>query len=460
MAKKKKNSWFNLLKRLFFTDTNSRSEKKDKRKRLAFGRFKSKRLACLSAPSPPKKRILDAAEDEKQKCDENVAITTAAAEAPETNNQDFWLGGNHQTSIQYNKEPQEFTGINVLRPVPQSHQCELEIDHLAAIKIQSAFRGYLARKALRALKGLVRLQAIIRGWAVRRQAINTLKCLQTVVNIQSEFCAKRCDMVKTVTLPKEENKLLDLTEKDIKIDSNSQKRWDDSILSKEEANALSMNKRVASIRRERIKEYWLNHRRSTESEQSKLNVKQRYWLEQWVDSRLAKREDLHNLGTVFSANAKNKEELTGRRLRLRNLQKQYQIEGLDSPINIPRRSFHHRRQHSIEEDGYFEGSPAVPTYMAATESAKAKVRSMSSPRLRPINFDAYSEINSPYKHKLSPISSINSDMTSCSQISKSIGFSQRSPCLKGVPGPVKSYISIKDLNFIAESNNDQLNAYE
>lgn len=73
-----------------------------------------------------------------------------------------------------------------------------------------------ARKALRALKGLVRLQAIIRGWAVRRQAIHTLKCLQTIVSIQSEFCAKRCDMVRT-TQQNQEDKLQDMTEKDIKV---------------------------------------------------------------------------------------------------------------------------------------------------------------------------------------------------------------------------------------------------
>lgn len=454
MAKKKK-SWFNLLRRFFIADKKSR--KKDERKGWAFGRFKSKRLASLSAPPPPEKSILGAPEEEKQKYAENGTIKTTAAEIAHTNTQDLRLSVRRQSSIQDKKKSQEVSATNISSPGPQYHQCQLQIHHLAAINIQSAFRGYLARKALRALKGLVRLQAIIRGWAVRRQAINTLKCLQSIVNIQSEFRAKRCDMVKT-TQYNQENQVQDMTEKDIWIDTNSERRWDDSTLSRDEASALSMNKRVASIRRERIKEYWLNHRRSTESEQSKQNVKQRYWLEQWVDSQLAKREDLHNIGTGFSANAKTREELAGRRLRLRNLQKQYQIEGLDSPLNVPRRSFH-RRQRSNGEEGSFVGSPSVPTYMAATESAKAKARSMSSPRLRPICFDAYSDINSPYKHKLSPISSINSEATSCSQISKHYGFSQRSPCLKGIPGPVKSHRSLKEYNLIVESNKDQLNAY-
>jgi hypothetical protein len=53
-----------------------------------------------------------------------------------------------------------------------------------------------ARKALRALKGIVKLQAIIRGRAVRRQAITTLKCLQSIVNIQSQVCTRRFEMAE------------------------------------------------------------------------------------------------------------------------------------------------------------------------------------------------------------------------------------------------------------------------
>nr|CAN81630.1 hypothetical protein VITISV_000215 [Vitis vinifera] len=45
----------------------------------------------------------------------------------------------------------------------------------AAIRIQTAFRGLLARRALRALKALVRLQAIVRGRQVRKQAAVTLQ---------------------------------------------------------------------------------------------------------------------------------------------------------------------------------------------------------------------------------------------------------------------------------------------
>lgn len=76
--------------------------------------------------------------------------------------------------------------------------------------------GFQARKALRALKGVVKLQAIIRGWAVRQQAINTLKCLQSIVNIQSEVYSKRCGRIED-SVHCQEYKSQDLREKDIKV---------------------------------------------------------------------------------------------------------------------------------------------------------------------------------------------------------------------------------------------------
>ncbi|KAJ9537675.1 hypothetical protein OSB04_030408 [Centaurea solstitialis] len=61
----------------------------------------------------------------------------------------------------------------------------------AAVKIQTVFRAYLARKALRALRGLVKLQALVRGFLVRKRAAATLYSMQALHRAQNAVRSQR-----------------------------------------------------------------------------------------------------------------------------------------------------------------------------------------------------------------------------------------------------------------------------
>ncbi|GKB29246.1 IQ-DOMAIN 31-like protein [Tanacetum coccineum] len=65
----------------------------------------------------------------------------------------------------------------------------------AATKIQSVYRGHLARRALRALKGLVKFQALVKGFLVRKQVAATLYSMQALLRAQLAVRSKRAELV-------------------------------------------------------------------------------------------------------------------------------------------------------------------------------------------------------------------------------------------------------------------------
>lgn len=80
--------------------------------------------------------------------------------------------------------------------------------------------------------------------------------------------------------------------------------------------------------------------------------------------------------------SKEFEVLSANQAMMRHMHRHDLYDALNSPISFRRRSFSQARENVFEDSSSVAtNSPDLPTYMAATQSAKAK-RSMSTPKQR------------------------------------------------------------------------------
>ncbi|GKD26007.1 IQ-DOMAIN 31-like protein [Tanacetum coccineum] len=64
----------------------------------------------------------------------------------------------------------------------------------AATKIQSVYRGHLAKRALRALRELVKFQALVKGFLVRKRVATTLYSMQALLRAQLAVRSQRAHL--------------------------------------------------------------------------------------------------------------------------------------------------------------------------------------------------------------------------------------------------------------------------
>ncbi|KAI9082014.1 hypothetical protein K1719_035939 [Acacia pycnantha] len=380
--------WFGWVKRLF---TPESKDKKPKKWGWNVGRFRLKQCPTLTAPN----RALTKAREEQRKHALSVAIATAAAA-------EAAVAAAHAAV-----EVVRLTGSS--RSYSYLSKCDRS---LAAIKIQSAYRGHLARKALRALKGVVRLQAIVRGQAVRRQVFSTLKHLPSSARELAEIHERNSLTAEKSYKNDESNQFpwqkKKLEEREIKetfhADCHGNRTWDFSSHSKEDIEAIWLRKQEATIKRERMKQYSFSHRERKNSHMTEEHGPGKDFgresfrtLRQWLQEETMNRDVFHKPHLL----SKSRDSHGSTQVSLKNVKREESQEGLISQISLPRKSFSHIKKVSLADDISMPNSPVFPTYMAVTESAKAKARSISTPRQRTKFLELLPTQSEPHKEGIS-----------------------------------------------------------
>ncbi|KAL3819749.1 hypothetical protein ACJIZ3_005654 [Penstemon smallii] len=356
----KKKSWFSYVKRLFIHQSKPKSEEKPKNWSWFFEKFKFRQYPALEEPQ---KTLNDATEEHRKHALAVAVATAAVAEAA-------MAAAN--------------AAAEVVRLTNIPYELERKNHYLSAIKIQSAYRGYLARKALSALRGIVKLQAVIRGELLRRRFIRKLASI-------SLFLKPKPQVTLLDYLKNRETR--DNLGRNEELKCNSDSGWDLSMVSKD---AFYLRNQEAIAKRERMKQYSFSHRERRNDQSLQESITHR------KSSRFDKCVELHSKTIAIDTSQLSQ-------LKLRSMSKRETIEDFNSSFSLPRRSFCHVKQKSIgDDDESLPNSPVFPAYMAATESAKAKSRSLSTPRQRLRRLcDTYSDQNSPYKLRLSTWNSFN-----------------------------------------------------
>ncbi|XP_071720251.1 protein IQ-DOMAIN 9 [Rutidosis leptorrhynchoides] len=127
---------------------------------------------------------------------------------------------------------------------------------IAATRIQTSFRAFKARRTLRHLKGVMRLQTLTNSDFGKKQTTNTLINLQSWSKIQAQIRARRLCMVEDggIRRKKLENQLkLETKLHDLEVE------WSGGCDTKDEAVARIQQREEAAVKRERAMAYAFSH---------------------------------------------------------------------------------------------------------------------------------------------------------------------------------------------------------
>ncbi|XP_016501946.1 protein IQ-DOMAIN 9 [Nicotiana tabacum] len=166
----------------------------------------------------------------------------------------------------------------------------MALEDKAATKIQAAFRAYVARKTLRCLKRISRLQSMTQSSSVKKQASATLNNLHSWNRIQTEIRARRISMVIEGRL--KQKKLENQLKLEAKL-HNVEVEWSGGPETMEVVLARIHQREEAAVKRERTMTYAFSHQWRANSNpifgSSNHDISKANWGWSWTDRWIAAR---------------------------------------------------------------------------------------------------------------------------------------------------------------------------
>ncbi|CAO2824246.1 unnamed protein product [Amaranthus hypochondriacus] len=175
------------------------------------------------------------------------------------------------------------------------------LEEMASLKIQTAFRGYMARRTLRALRGLMRLKTMMQGQVIQRQTANTLKSMQALARVQTQVRERRLKMAeenlahqKQIQQKYAKEQAMELEKSQKNTQQNDEGNWDSSGKTKEQIEAKMQSRHEAAIRRERTLAYAFTHQQAWKASSMSahtlfMDVNNPHWGWSWLERWLAAR---------------------------------------------------------------------------------------------------------------------------------------------------------------------------
>ncbi|URE27396.1 IQ calmodulin-binding motif family protein [Musa troglodytarum] len=305
------------------------------------GAGKSLSSPKLSTSAPPLQRLSEAAIDNKRHAMAVAVATAAAADAAVA--------------------AAQAAAAVVHLTTAATKQKASAVEEDAATKIQSAFRAYLARKALCALRGLVKLQALVRGHLVRKQAAATLRCMQALVIAQERARARRIRMAEESQVVPQWQSI------HRKSPQHPQSRQSHDTDRNSDKNIEIVDMDLGGSRGS------IKSRKSYSTTKTDTNEQQfsGYYDQNFPPSKVDQNQQFSPAPSALT-------EMSGRA---------YSGHFEDFSFITAQRSPQYLSAILVPDPTHSYGHPFFPNYMANTESSRAKARSQSAPRQRTDTFE-------------------------------------------------------------------------